>query len=304
MKTIETSAKYAAAFWNAIRSPRKTADATALAEREGYGGYAAPTDLDAKLSAVRAKHNIFRQLSTVMTSSGTANITVPVPSDEAHYLSEGETCPTDAAAFNTTALDYKKVGKLSIMPGEWFQDIHFDLQGCLAARFGRAFGQTEEQGIIGGDGSLSPLGLLDDTHGAEVGITVENITFDTLSSLYFTLEKEYRSNGAWVMNDATAFALRGLKDSAGAYLWNNTNDTLFGKPVFISRFMPDVGEGSKPVFFGDFSYLWLVERGDVVFRTLTELYMPNNCVGVYSCERFDVKLTCRDAIKALQMTAE
>ena len=56
------------------------------------------------------------------------------------------------------------------------------------------------------------------------------------------------------MNDETALKLRTLKDASGNYLWNHTDDTIMGKPVHISNYMPSEAAGAKPIAFGDFSY--------------------------------------------------
>ena len=45
-------------------------------------------------------------------------------------------------------------------------------------------------------------------------------------ALYFSVEKEYRKNDIWMMNDCTALMLRTLKDADGNYLWNHTDDTM------------------------------------------------------------------------------
>lgn len=70
------------------------------------------------------------------------------------------------------------------------------------------------------------------------------------------------------MNDKTALALRKLKDIDDNYLWNQTNDTILGKQVIISEYMPAIETGTKPIAFGDFSYYWIVGRKPVSVRTL------------------------------------
>ena len=98
------------------------------------------------------------------------------------------------------------------------------------------------------------------------------LIYDDAISLYFSVPAEYRKNGSWLMNDKTALTLRKLKDSDGNYLWNNSNGTILGKPVFISEFMPDIGKDSKPIAFGDFSYYWVIGRKPVSVRALTEKF--------------------------------
>lgn len=68
---------------------------------------------------------------------------------------------------------------------------------------------------------------------------------------HISVFKPYRANGAWLMNDETALKLKTLKDQNGQYLWNQNSDTILGKPVHISEYMPSEG---KPIAFGDFSY--------------------------------------------------
>ena len=72
------------------------------------------------------------------------------------------------------------------------------------------------------------------------------------------------------MNDETAMALRKLKDSAGNYLWRDSDDTILGKKVIISEFMPNAEDGNKPIAFGDFSYYWIADRQGRTFKRLNE----------------------------------
>ncbi|GHU58440.1 hypothetical protein AGMMS49975_25020 [Clostridia bacterium] len=102
------------------------------------------------------------------------------------------------------------------------------------------------------------------------------------------------------MSDETAFALHSLKDSAGNPLWKHSETELLGKSVYTSPFMPETGDGANPVLFGDFSYLWLLERGEPMFRTCNEIFLPTDRTGIYGSECIDCQLVKRDAVKALQ----
>ena len=75
-----------------------------------------------------------------------------------------------------------------------------------------------------------------------------------------------------------------MKDADGNYLWNSNNDTILGKPVYISEFMPDAVSGSKPIAFGDFSYYWFISRSSISLRTLTEQFAANDQVGYLALE--------------------
>ncbi|MCI9559861.1 MAG: phage major capsid protein [Lachnospiraceae bacterium] len=121
-------------------------------------------------------------------------------------------------------------------------------------------GRAEEDAFINGSGEGMPTGILHSTDGAEVGFTTTGIIFDDMAKLYLSVKPEHRKNGVWIMNDETALTLRTLKDNGGGYLWNHNSDTIFGKPVHTSEFMPSAAPGSLPVAFGDFSHYWIVNR--------------------------------------------
>lgn len=101
--------------------------------------------------------------------------------------------------------------------------------------------------------------------------------------------RRYNQTAEWVMNDETALVLRKLKDADGNYIWNHNTDTIFGKSVFISDFMPNVNNGNKPIAFGDFSYYWIVNRSGILVRTLAEKFALSQQTGYLACEYLDAR---------------
>ena len=169
------------------------------------------------------------------------------------------------------------------------------------------FGTSEEQAFINGTGENQPTGILHATDGAETGVTAENdsaISYDEIIKLYLSVDKKYRKHGTWLMNDETALTLRTLKDSAGNYLWKESDETIFSKPVQIVDSMPSIGKGQKVIAFGDFSNYWLVQRFPLTIRTLKEKFAMRGQVGYLGCEYLDGKLIRKDAVKVLQMAAD
>ena len=154
------------------------------------------------------------------------------------------------------------------------RDVSFDFQNYLLWRYTKIIDRQEEDAFLCGDGNGKPTGVLHPENGAETAFTMREVTADDIIALFFSLKPEYRRNAAWVMNDATALRLRKLKDDAGNYLWKSTVDSIFGRPVMVSNYMLDVGEGAAPVVFGDFSCYWIILRGISSFRTLAERFAP------------------------------
>lgn len=135
-------------------------------------------------------------------------------------------------------------------------------------------------------------------------ILPHRVSSNSVAKLYLSVKPEYRKNGVWIMNDETALTLRTLKDNGGNYLWNHNSDTIFGKSVHTSEFIPSAVSGNLPVAFGDFSHYWIVNRLSLSVRTLTERFALQHQTGYLAYEFLDGRLTRPEAVKALQIKAE
>ena len=110
------------------------------------------------------------------------------------------------------------------------------------------------------------------------------------------------------MNDSTVKAIRKLKDGNGQYLWQSsltagTPDTLLGRPVYTSTYMPAISASAKTIAFGDFQYYWIADRQGRSFKRLNELYAATGQIGFLGSQRVDGKLILSEAIKVLQQKA-
>lgn len=106
-----------------------------------------------------------------------------------------------------------------------------------------------------------------------------------------------------MMNSDTALKLRTMKDDDGNYLWNATSDTIIGKPVIISEYMPSEEAGSMPIVFGDFKYYWIVRRRPFSVTVLKELFIAHEQIGYLAYEYLDGKLVRRKAVQGIHINA-
>ena len=177
--------------------------------------------------------------------------------------------------------------------------------------FARRIGAKEEEAFFTGNGTGKPLGVLAATGGAETGVTAASstaVTADELMDLYYSLKSPYRKKSVWVLNDSTIKAIRKLKDSNGQYLWQpsltaGTPDTILGRPVKTSAYMPAIAAGAKTIAFGDFSYYWIADRQGRSFKRLNELFAATGQVGFLASQRVDGKLILAEAVKVLVQKA-
>ncbi|MDO5443186.1 MAG: phage major capsid protein [Bacteroidia bacterium] len=299
--------EYEKQFWNSMKGVPFAEDRLEGGRSSATGTFALPVSADNKYEAEINKMSVFRKLASVFTRYNSAVDIITANSDDiAEFVPESESIDIRDVVddFDTVRVTATKLATLLRLPSEFVADAAFNLEGYLIKRLARNFARAEDKGFITGTGTDEPVGILDNTAGAETAATVETITYDDVIALYFSVKAEYRTNAVWLMNDKTALALRKLKDSAGNYLWNNADNTILGKPVMISEYMPDAEEGTKPIAFGDFSYYWIVKRTPVSVKMLQELFALRHQTGYLAFEFIDGKLIRTDAVKVIKMASE
>lgn len=244
-------------------------------------------------------------MATVIKAyNGASRIFAKDCSDIAAWVPEGGSIPLQNGVneFTRYVVDSHKLAVFVKLDDDFVHDAAFNIEAYLTDRLAENFAKAEDKGFVLGTGEHMPTGILDDTAGAETGITTSVLSFDDVLRLYHSLDAKYRKNAVWLMNDETALTLRTLKDSAGNYLWNPSDNTILGKSVVISYDMPPVKDGAKPVVFGDFSYYWIIDRSPVSVQALKEHFVTLDQIGYLATEFLDGKLIRRDALKALKIS--
>ena len=313
-KTGRVSKNYKKSFWNVMRSKTvrpEVADALQIGT-DSEGGYLVPNEFENTLVEALEEENIFRKLAHVInTSSGDRKIPVVATKGTASWVDEEGTISDSDDAFNQVSIGAYKLGTLIKVSNELLNDSAFNLESYISKEFGRRIGSKEEEAFFTGNGTGKPIGIFNTTGGAEVGVTTASstaITADEIIDLFYSLKAPYRKKAVWILNDATIKAIRKLKDTTGNYLWQpaltaGTPDTILGRPVYTSSYVPTIAAGAKTIAFGDFSYYWIADRQGRIFKKLNELYAATDQTGFVATQRVDGKLVLPEAIKVLQQKA-
>ena len=313
-KVGRASDAYTKAFWQAFRGKGNIQEIkdTLTIGSDPEGGYLVPDEYEHTLVVALQEENFFRSLAhTIRTSSGDHTIPVVASHGEAAWMEEGSAYPESDDTFSQVNLGAHKLGTAIRVSEELMNDSVFDLESYISREFARRIGAKEEEAFFTGDGSGKPLGILAASGGAETGITAASataITADELIDLFYSLKSPYRRNAVWVLNDSTIKAVRKLKDGSGQYLWQpsltaGTPDTILGRPVRTSAYMPAIAASAKTIAFGDFSYYWIADRQGRSFKRLNELYAANGQVGFLASQRVDGKMILPEAVKVLVQKA-
>lgn len=304
------SASYKRAFWDAMRlnhSPAEVRNALSVGT-DTEGGYLVPDEFERTL----VDQNIMRTLAKVITTtSGDRKIPVVATHGSAAWLDEGKPYTESDDTFNQVTLSAFKLGTFLKVSEELLNDSAFDIEAYLASEFARRMGAAEEEAFINGDGSGKPTGVFHPTSGAPSTVTTAkatDITADELIDLHYALRAPYRKNAVWLMNDATVKTVRKLKDTTGQYLWQpaltaGDPDTILGRPVYTSTFVPEIKAGARTVAFGDLSYYWIADRVGRSFKRLNELFATTGQVGFLASQRLDGKLIVPEAVQVLTQKA-
>ena len=222
-----------------------------------------------------------------------------------------------------------KMGEVTPTMGELFvyaeatrwvlEDSQFNLERWLSENIATEFAVQEGKAFFTGDGSSKPTGFLskpqstdaDDERDFGTLQTVaaeapDAIEADDLVNLMTALRTPYRQRAAecaWIMNRATASAIRSLKDSTGRYLWNDslaagTPPTLLGFQVVEAEDMDGIGAENVSIAFGNWRAGYLI-ADRTQMRMLRDPYTRPGWVRFYAHHRVGGDVLDSNAIKLL-----
>lgn len=273
------------------------------AGEKGAGGYLVPDSMEAQIVQTLAKENVVRRLATVIhMEDGERTVPVIRSMSEAKWLEENEAMEMGTAGFEAARLKPHKLGLTISVSNELLADAGVDMAAFLADSFARRIASSEEKAFLTGDGVKQPTGIL---NSVQVGVTSSALTADEIIALYYSLDEQYRGKAVFLMHEDTAKSLRLLKDENGHYLWREAlggeTDRLLDCPVYMSRFMPKVAAGAKPILFGDLSKYWIADRGNRTLLRFSEIFALRDQTAFVMTERVDGKLIVPEAVKVLQM---
>ena len=330
-KKGRASDDYRKAMLSAIRSNFRNVSNVLQEGVDADGGYLVPEEYDSRLIDILTEDNIIRNLGTKLTTSGERKINIAATKPAASWIEEGGALTFGDATFDQIILDAYKLHVAIKITEELLYDNAFNLESYIIEQFGKALSNAEEDAFLNGDGSHKPLGLfvkvVDSTTGAMKNSTystevstktgnVPDLKTDDILSLIYSLKRPYRKNASFIMNDKTLAAIRKLKDSNQAYIWQPSYqagepDRLCGYAVHTSAFCPEMptaqptkAQGDKGfIAFGDYSYYNIGDRGTRSIQELRELFAGNGMIAYVMKERVDGKLVLPEAVQILYAKA-
>lgn len=246
------------------------------------------------------KYNVKGDLEIPYYPLDGSNITVA-------YASEFQDLTSSTGNFNTVSLGGFLAGALTKVSKSLVNNTDFDLVAFVVKEMAYAISRFIEKELLVGTTSPAAkvLGLSTATNVTELEST-SAITGDDLIDLQDSVKDVFQDRAIWIMNSKTRTALRKLTDNVGRYLLVDDlaspfGKSLLGKPVYVSDNMPDIGAGSKPIFYGDMSGLATKFSEELAVEVLREVYAAQHAIGVVGWIEFDAKVQDQQKIAVLKM---
>lgn len=228
----------------------------------------------------------------IQTSTGN-KIEIPVVNDTSTKgaVVAGSTAMTSGSAVTYSVQDlvfYKITSHIATIANELVQDAAFDVvrhvTDMLFTRLYRGLNYYFTHGTSGSH----PVGIQSaSTKGVDAA--KRSITNDNLLDLIYSVNRAYRQGAVFMMNDATAGAVRRLMiattDVDVRTMWQDSMQTgepsrLHGYPVIVNPDCDDINQYDKSIFFGDFKRYWIAEALPMKLVRMDEYYKPSDQVGL------------------------
>jgi HK97 family phage major capsid protein len=274
----------------------------------GSDGALVPQGFYDQIVAKLDENAVVRQFATVVSTAGGEDIKFPqiTALSSAVLVAEGggigESDPTSASV----TLGAFKYAYLVQVSSELLADEGVDIEGFLAQDSGRALGNGAGTDFAVGNHSSKPNGLMNASGTGVTCASATAITSDEVIDLYHSVTSPYRTNGAWIMNDATLKEIRQLKDSNNQYLWQpsmqqGNPDILLGSPVATDPNIETIATTKKVMAFGDMSKYFIREVQGIQVDRSVDYAFANDLVTFRFIYRADGDLLDTNAVKRMVM---
>ncbi len=239
--------------------------------------------------------------SFILNTESGNDLPVPTSDDTGNtgaIIAENTTVGEQDVAFGQLIFNaYMYTSKIVKVPLQLLQDSAFSMEQFLARKLGERIGRITNTHFTTGDGASKPNGVVTASTLGKTGASgqTDSIIYDDLVDLKHQVNRAYRGQAEWMMNDLTVAAITKLVDGQGKPLWaaglkEGAPDTILNHPYITNDDMPIMAANAKSVLFGDFSNYWIRDVLGITLIRLGERYMDSLQVGFLAISRHDGNL--------------
>ena len=245
------------------------------------GGYTVPDEMMGPLDQALLQWGGMRQSSTILSTSTGADLPIPMVNDtsqKGEIIAENIAVNEQEASFSQLVLgSYKYSSKMIRVSLELVNDSAINLPVYLGEALGTRLGRIQNDHFTTGTGTSQPRGIV--TAAANSSITAGTagaLAYSEIMGLKHTVDPAYRTNGQFMMADATLKKMKLMADSQNRPLWlpsllPGEPPTFDGDTYIVNQSMPSTA-ATKGLIYGDLSKYIIREVSGIELMRLDERY--------------------------------
>ena len=290
---------------------------------DSIGGYAVPREIDEVIAQTLTSISPIRAIANVVKvgSAGYRKLVASGGTPSGWVAFEAARPETGTPTFSEIVPPSGDLYANPAVSQQMLDDVTFDVEQFLAQEIANEFARAEGAAFVNGTGTSQPLGFLASPNAATVdsvrpmgtlqylgtgaaGAFPASNPADKLIDLVQTLRSPYRQGAVFVMNSATAAAVRKFKTADGAFMFQPSlaagqPSTLLGYPLIEAEDMPDIAANSLSIAFGNFKAGYVIAERNAT-QILRDPYSHKPYVHFYATKRIGGQVVNSEAIKLLK----
>lgn len=230
----------------------------------GEGGYTVPAEVASMVIDRLKAFGGMRDVATILTTATGHAMNFPTSdgtSEIGEIVAENIIAAVGDIIFNTVGLPvFKYSSKQIALPLELIQDSAIDVVQFVVNRLSTRIARIQNMHYTVGTGTAQPMGIIPASTVGKIGATgsVAAVAYIDLVDLKHSVNRAYRSNAKFMMNDLTIASLSKLVDTVGRPIWipaitEGAPDLLLGKPIAVNDDVAVMAANAKSIAFGDLS---------------------------------------------------
>ena len=280
---------------------------------DSLGGFTVPDPLsDALINLIEDRGTARQKSQRIVMSADTWSVPKVAGQATIYYPSEASSITDSSVSFSQVQLAAKKLAALVKMSTEVTEDSILDMLSVVVDSIAYSIALEEDKNLFNGvSGGVNTSGIAGDA-------SVDDTNVASVSALALTDLTACSSGignpiiGAvneWYMSPVVFHgAVRDLLNAAGnnsmRELEEGQRPTLLGYPVNLVSCLPSApASGELVAVFGDLRLgAYFGDRRALNFKTLNELYMEQDQIGVVATERIDIKVANGEVLSKITIT--
>lgn len=278
------------------------------------GGYTVPAEVASMVIEKLKEYGGMRQVAEILTTDAGSSLSFPTndgTGEVGEIVGENTGAATGETTFGTVLLNvFKYSSKKIALPIELIQDSAIDVVAFVVARLAERIARIQNTHFTTGAGTTLPDGVIPKATTGKTGTTGQTLTviYDDLVDLKHSLNRAYRRNARFMLNDLSVAVVSKIKDTSGRPIWTpgdgeglatGTPDALLGYPVVTNDDVAVMAANAKSIAFGDFSKYKIrdVRNSAVIRRFDDSAFALNGQVGFCGWQRSGGNLVDTAAVK-------